>query len=177
MKTTKISTKIDTDYVSQQYTKFLSSLSVEFKFSLNCLLSWIHLWRQSRFDYNATIQAFEMIEQHTELQTLLLEQLLNWRLAPHEIDLDASSVSPNAYLTYEKLRKFQYSVAIEFKSYLNRSHDLTQQWRQGQLDDNAMIQALKEIEQNAKRQSQLLEKLLNKRLDESELEQEFSLSS
>jgi hypothetical protein len=38
---------------------------------------------------------------------------------------------------------------------------LTQLWRQGQLDRSATIQALKEIEQNAKRQSQLLEKLLN----------------
>jgi hypothetical protein len=38
---------------------------------------------------------------------------------------------------------------------------LTQLWRQGQLDRSATIVALKEIEQNAKRQSQLLEKLLN----------------
>ncbi|WP_017316462.1 hypothetical protein [Mastigocladopsis repens] len=177
MRKSIISTKIDADYVNQQYLKFLSSLSVEFRFSLNCLLSWIHLSRQSRFDHNATIQAFEIVEQHIELQTLLLEQLLNWRLAPNEIDPDASSVSPDVDLFYQKLRKFQYSLVLEFKLCLNRSYDLTQQWRQGQLDNSSTIQALKEIEQNAKRQSQLLEKLLNWRFDPSELKHELSVSN
>lgn len=174
MRKNKVSTKIDADYVNEKYGKFLSSISLEFRFSLNCLLSWIHLCRQSRFDHNATIQAFEIVEQHTELQDLLIEQVLNWRLAPHEIDPDASSVSPNVDLIYQKLRKSQYSLAIEFKSCLNRTSDLTQLWRQGQLDRSASIVALKEIEQNAKRQSQLLEKLLNWDFAPNELEYSVS---
>ncbi len=179
MRKNKVSTKIDADYVNQKYIKFLSSISIEFRFSLNCLLSWIHLWRQSRFDHNATLQAFEIVEQHTELQTLLLEQLLNWRLAPYEIDSDASSLSLNVDFHYQKLRKFQYSLAIEFKSCLNRTSHLTQLWRQGQLDRSATIVALKEIEQNAKRQSQLLEKLLNWDFaphEDHELSHELSMS-
>ena len=178
MRNNKVSTKIDIDpdYVNQKYIQFLSSISIEFRFSLNCLLSWIHLWRQSRFDHNATVQAFEMVEQHTELQTLLLEQLLNWRLAPHEIDPYTSSVSPNVDLIYQKLRKSQYSLAIEFKSCLTRTSNLTQLWRQGQLDRSASIQALKDIEQNAKRQSQLLEKLLNWDFAPSE-DHQFCMSS
>lgn len=176
MRKNKAPTKIDADYVKQKYVKFLSSLSIEFRFSLNCLLSWIHLCRQSRFEHNATLQAFEIVEQHTELQTLLLERLLNWRLAPHEIDLDTLSVSPNVDLVYQKLRKFQYSLAMEFKSCLNRTSHLTQLWRQDQLDRSATIMALKEIEQNAKRQSQLLEKLLSWDFAVHE-DHEFSMSS
>jgi hypothetical protein len=85
-------------------------------------------------------------------------------------------VSPNVDFQYQKLRKFQYSLAIEFKSCLNRTSDLTQLWRQGQLDRSATIQALKEIEQNAKRQSQLLEKLLNWDFAPSE-DHQFCMSS
>ncbi|ARV60240.1 hypothetical protein BZZ01_17815 [Nostocales cyanobacterium HT-58-2] len=177
MRKSKVSTTIDADYINKQYSKFLSSLSIEFRFSLNCLLSWIHLWRQSRCDHNATVQAFEIIEQHIELQNLLLDQLLNWRLAPQEINPDVFSVSLNVDLICQKLRKFQASVVSEFKSYLDRTDDLTQQWRQGHLDYSATIQALKEIEQNTMRQSQLLEKLLNWGFEPNKLDYEFSIAS
>ncbi|MGF1933655.1 MULTISPECIES: hypothetical protein [unclassified Nostoc] len=75
----------------------------------------------------------------------------------------------------QRFELFKSSLSIEFKSYLKKTLDLTQKFSQGGLDQSIITQAFQDIEDNAKNQRLLLEKLLNWRLTSNELAPSFSI--
>ncbi|KAF3885392.1 MULTISPECIES: ATP-binding protein [Nostocales] len=153
-------TYIDSARINREFKRFASSLSVELKLSLNSILAWAHLWRQGRLDYSATVQAVEEIEQNLKCQSLLIEQLLSWRLTADK--LEGVNCKPMIVAAVnQQFERDQYLQVKEFKFYLNRTLSLTQLWHQSQFSQSTTVEAFEAIEQNAKRQSRILEKLLN----------------
>ncbi|KYC43397.1 hypothetical protein WA1_11190 [Scytonema hofmannii PCC 7110] len=153
-------TYINSDWVYQEFKQFASSLSIELRLSLNSILAWAHLWRQGRMDYSTTVQAFEDIEQNVICQSLLIEQLLEWRLTSDKLEgVDCKPIIVDA--VNQQFERDQSSLAREFKFYLDRTLNLTHLWHQSQFSQSTTIEAFEAIEQNAKRQSRILEKLLN----------------
>ncbi|GAA6618559.1 hypothetical protein [Scytonema sp. NUACC26] len=157
-------TYINSSWVDREFKQFASSLSIELKLSLNSILAWTHLWRQGRLDRDATHQAFEEIEQNVICQISLIEQLLKWRLAADKLE----GVNCNSILIdtiNQQFERDQSSLAEEYQFYLDRTLNLTHIRRESQLSQASTVTAFEAIEQNAKRQSRILEKLLNWRFN------------
>ncbi|GAB1542119.1 hypothetical protein NUACC21_47930 [Scytonema sp. NUACC21] len=169
--TVSLKKDIDVDWINHQFRQWVSSISVEFKLSVNCILALAHLWRQGRLDDNATVKAFEEVEQNAKRQRLLLEQLLDWRLTSYKLEGSKSEAIVN--VVNQQYEQHQYSLAREYISHLDRILDLTYSWHQDCFVRSATAGVFEEIEYNAKRQSRILEKLLNWRLNVDEVNYDF----
>ncbi|MUH01239.1 hypothetical protein F7734_56820 [Scytonema sp. UIC 10036] len=159
-----LATYINSDWVEQEFKRFVSSMSIELKLSLNSTLSWAHLWRQGRLDDNATVRAFKEIEQNVVCQNLLIDELLEWRLTADKLEeVGCKPILVDA--VNQQFKREQSSLAREFKFYLDRTLNLTLLWHQSQFSQSTTAAAFEAIEQNAKRQSRILDKLLNWRFN------------
>jgi hypothetical protein len=155
---------INSSWVDQEFKRFASSLSIELKLSLNSILAWAHLWRQGRLDRDAALQAFEEIEQNVICQSSLIKQLLEWRLTADKLE----GVSCDSFLLdtiNQQFKRDQSSLAEEYQLYLDRTLNLTHIRHESRLSQVRTVTAFEAIERNAKRQSRILEKLLNWRFD------------
>jgi hypothetical protein len=81
----------------KQFKQFISSLSIEFRSSLNSILCWTHLLREGQLDQSTTVQAVEVIEKKASVLNSLLDQLLNWHFTHNDHGLTVSNELSNGH--------------------------------------------------------------------------------
>ncbi|MBW4683542.1 MAG: hypothetical protein KME40_00280 [Komarekiella atlantica HA4396-MV6] len=158
MSNSTISTKVQADYINQRFEQFHSPLSKEFRLCLDCILRWTHLLRLDKLDQSTTVEAFEVIEHNTKIQSLLLDKLLSWHLTSNELD---PKQPLNVDRINQQFEQFKSALSVEFRLSLNCTLCWIHLLRLGRLDQSTTERAFRVIEYNAKLQSLLLNKLLN----------------
>lgn len=175
MSNSTITTKAQTNHINQRFELFKSSLFIDFKSYLKKTLDLTQKFSKSGLDKSTIAQAFQDIEDNTKNQRPLLNKLLNWRLTSNELDPSFSIKQSQIDHINQQFEQFKSPLSVQLRLSLHSTLCLTHLTLQSRLDQNIKVQkALEDIEQNAKLQSLLLDKLLNWCLTFKELDLEVS---
>ena len=151
MNTSKISLQVEKDPINKRFNELNCSTCEQLKFALNQINFALRLLSRERLDYKIKRIALAHIEDHTHMQSLLLDELLK------------------RHRSSEAFSQSLLGLVGEIRFVTNTLSSWSKFLHGNQLDQSALIQAIEVMEYHARTQNQVIDKLQNWILAQNQL--------